>query len=166
MEKEELIKFIEEAFNGVEQPQEITLHVAEAHDDYDYDHNKEHRKNDFIGRWQEIPSEHIKKSQNALSYVDKIGMRYYLPAYMVWYLKNYGNSDEVFTDHALYSLDNHPNDPRLSEYHKERFSLFNQQQLKACALFVKFCSEDQLGFTDTDFARKKYERYWAKYEKI
>lgn len=166
MEKDELIKFIEEVFDGVEQPLEITLQVAEIHDDYDYDNDEEHRKNDFFGRWQEIPSEHIKKCQTALSYVDKVGMRYYLPAYMVWYLKNYGNSDEVYTDHTLYSLDNHPNDARLSEYHKERFSLFNPKQLKACALFVRFCGEDQSGFTDTNFAIEKYEKYWAKYEKI
>jgi hypothetical protein len=92
-------------------------------------------------------------------------MRFYLPAYMVWYLKNFGDSNEVLTDHALYSLDNHPNNPGLSAYHRERFSLFSPQQLKACALFVKYCAEDKTDFTDTEFAKTKYENYWSKYEK-
>jgi len=166
MNKNELIQMIKETFEGVEQPKDITLHVAEAHDEYDYDHDEEHRKKDFYGSWQKIPSEDIKECQDALSYVNKVGMRYYLPAYMVWYLNNFGKSEEVYTDHTLYSLDNHPKDPKLSEYHKERFSLFNTKQLQVCALFVKFCAEDQSGFTDTDYAKKKYSRYWSKYENI
>ena len=121
MNKEELIKFIENSFDGVENSKAITLHVAEAHDNYDYENDKKHREKDFIGSWQNVPSEHIKSCQNALSYVDKFGMRYYLPAYMVWYLKNLGVPDEIWSDHTLYSLDNHPNDEELSKYHKERF---------------------------------------------
>lgn len=163
MDRYELIKIIENAFDGVEQPKEITLYVAEAHDSYDYDHNAEHRRKDFFGPWQEVPHEHIKACQCALSYVDKVGMRYYLPAYMTWYLLNYENDDEVRSDNALYSLDNHYKDERLSKYHEERFSLFTPEQLNACALFVKYCAEDQTGCTDNYFAQKKYERYWYKY---
>jgi hypothetical protein len=164
MDRDSLIRFIEEAFDGVEQPHDITLHVAEAHDEYDYNHDEEHRRKDFFGPWQQVPAEHIRKSQEALSYVDKVGMRFYLPAYMVWYLRNLGNKEEVRSDHTLYSLDNHPSDPGLSAYHRERFSMFSPVQLKACALFIRFCAEDDSGFTDSEFARKKYERHWAQYE--
>ena len=163
MSIDHLIDIIEKAFDGVPQPRDITLHVAEAHDDYDYDHDKEHREKDYIGRWQDVPKEHIRRCQSALSYVDKTGMRFYLPAYMIWYLQNWG-TEEISYDHALYSLDNHSKNAELAEYHKERFSLFTQEQLKACALFVKFCANDETDFTDTDFAKKKYERYWSKHE--
>ncbi|MEZ5536942.1 MAG: DUF6714 family protein [Thiolinea sp.] len=47
MSTEHLIQIIEMAFDGVPQPKEITLHVAEAHDGYDYDHDKEHRERDY-----------------------------------------------------------------------------------------------------------------------
>lgn len=164
MEKDTLIKVIEEAFDGVEQPQEITLHVAEAHDDYDYAHDREHKKKDYFGPWQKVPFEHIEKCQDALGYVDKIGMRYYLPAYMVWYLKNIGNDNVIWTDNSLYALDNDPGDPSLLEYMKERFSLFDSKQLRACALFIKYCAEETSGFSDTEFAKKKYERYWYQYD--
>ena len=81
----------------------------------------------------------------------------------IWYLKNLGVPDEIWSDHTLYSLDNHPKDEKLSKYHKERFSLFSKEQLKACAMFVKYCAEDEDN-TDEYFAKKKYERYWSQYE--
>lgn len=164
MEKEELLKIIDDAFDGVEQPKEITLHVAEAHDAYDYEHDGDHRKNDYFGPWQNVPEEHIKKCQDALSYLEKVGFRYYLPAYMVWYLKNMENDDEVWTDNALYALDNYPRDSELSRHKKEQLSLFNTKQLRACAQFVKYCAEDETGFADTYFAKKKYERFWYQYD--
>jgi hypothetical protein len=165
MNIEELIQIIEMAFDGVPQPQDITLHVAEAHDNYDYDLDIKHRQSDFIGRWQDVPTEHIEKCQAALSYVDKIGMRFYLPAFMVWILKNFG-SPRISAEHTLYTLDDHSNSKDLVEYHKEQFSLFTSAQLRACALFVKFCANDTTDFTDSYFAEKSYQRYWARYDKI
>lgn len=163
MEKEALIQFIKEVFDGVEQPLDMTLHVAEAHGWYDYEHDDSHRKKDFFGPWQDLPLEHIKKCSIALSFVNKEGMQYYLPAYMAWYLENFGNDEKIGSDDTLYSLDNNPDNPELAAYHKERFSLFNLQQLRACALFVKYCSEDKSRFTDLDFATNIYEAYWVKY---
>ena len=163
MNKEELIQSINQAFDGVPQPKDITLHVAEAHDDYDYEHDAEHRQKDFIGRWQDVPNEHIQKCRCAMSYVDAVGMRYYLPAQMIWYLKNFGNSKIVVDDMPLYTLDPHDNNENLRKYQQERFSLFSPEQLKACAHFVKFCAEDETRFTDTTFAEKVYERYWKKF---
>ena len=162
MKIEQLLAIIEAAFDGVPQPTDITLHVAEAHDNYDYSQDEIHRKKDHIGRWQDVPKAHIQACQCALSYVNKIGMRFYLPAYMTWYLTHFGTS-EIGSDHTLYSLDNHPNEQNLSEYHKERFSLFTPEQLKACALFMKYCSTDTSDWTDTHFVQKKYYRYWSQY---
>lgn len=163
IDKENLIAFIEQAFDGVEQPKQLTLHVAEAHDDYDYDNDAQHRRKDHTGRWQDIPTEHIKQYQSALSYLDKVGMRYYLPAYMIWYLRNLDDPDEVWSDNTLYTLDHHPKSKSLHAYHLERFSLFSKQQLKACALFIKYCAENQ-DYVDGEFAQKKYDRYWVQFD--
>ena len=43
LNRAQVISIIEEAFEGVPQPLEITLHVAEAYDSYDDDHDDEHR---------------------------------------------------------------------------------------------------------------------------
>lgn len=165
MEKLELIAFINRAFENVPQPEDITLHVAQAHDDYDYDNNSTHRKKDFIGKWQNIPTEHLAKCTSALSFVDAVGMRFYLPAYMVWVLNNFGKLE--IDDFVLYALDNHPNDSELKDYFKERFSLFNEQQMQACALFVRYCAEeDPDDLIDVYFAKKKYDRFWYQYAEI
>ena len=165
MLREDLIRIIYQAFDDVEQPKDLTLHVAEAHDAYDYTNDQKHQKKDFIGRWQDLPDAHILECQSALSFVDKIGMRYYLPAYMIWYLKNL-DSEQTWNDHVLYSLDPSLSNPQLSAYHQERFSLFNKEQLKSCALFLKFCftNSDAIQLSDPSFAQKQYERYWSRFE--
>ena len=162
MTKDELISAIESAFDGVPRPALLTLHVAEAHDGYDYGNDKAHRARDHVGRWQDLPSEHIERCQCALSHVDAVGMRYYLPAYMRWYLRNM-ESERVTTDHTLYSLDHHRNDPKLAEYHRQRFADFTRQELAACARFVAFCAEADDNVTDTGFARQQLERYWHQF---
>ena len=164
MKRTDIIECIQRAFAKVPQPQELTLHVAEAHDSYDYENDKIHRQKDFFGPWQEIPTAHIKACQCALSYLDNVGMCFYLPAYMVWYLQNWGNSREVSSDATLYALDAHLSDRKLAEYQKERFSLFSKEQLHACALFVKFCAEESSGFSDSDFAKKAYQRHWKQHD--
>ena len=161
----DLIKIIETAFDGVQQPHKITLHVAQAHDDWDDEHDMIHHKKDFIGRWNDVPNTHLEKCTSALSYFDSVGMRFYLPAYMVWILKFFGETE--IGDFVLYSLDNNSNDPTMSKYFKERFSLFNPEQMRACALFVKYCAEeDKDDVIDEEWAKKKYERYWYKFVKI
>ena len=162
--REELIEVINKAFDGVKQPTKITLLVAETHDKYDYKNDLKWRRKDYKGPWQGIPDELIKTCQAVLSFVDNYGMRFYLPAYMTWYLKYYKETEVAWSDHTLYSLDNYPNDRKLSAYHKEQFSLFTPDQMKACALFIKYLSEADDDFTDTDFARRKYEQYWRQYK--
>ncbi|MBI39755.1 MAG: hypothetical protein CMF59_09155 [Leptospiraceae bacterium] len=160
---DEVIQSIQAAFHGVPQPAKITLHVAEAHDNYDYGHDADHRKKDYRGPWQEIPDEHIENCQCALSYLDPEGFRFYLPAFMVWYLKNYKNSRKVKLDNALYALDTYSGEPRLEGHKKEQFSLFSPEQLAACAAFVAFLADDRSGMTDEDFAERIYFNFWHKY---
>jgi len=166
MNRKELIEVIKKAFEGVVQPSDITIHVGKAYYSYDYSHDSEHRKKDFVGNWLDIPSDHIRQCQSALCYVNKVGMRYYLPAYMVWYLNCVDAYDELNNDSTLYALDNHPTNA-LGDYFKERFSLFNAEQLNACALFIKYCatSPEMAGYSDIDFAQEKYEGYWSQFEK-
>ena len=49
MNRDELIDVITIVFNGVSQPREMTLLVAQTHDDYDYDH--EYRQKNYRGIW-------------------------------------------------------------------------------------------------------------------
>lgn len=153
-----VIRLIEESFDGVPIPEDITLHVAEAHDNYDYD-NDRHRPKDFVGRWQDVPTEHLLACQYALSHLDKHGILFYLPAFMVWYIRC---SSEASTDNTLYALGPNQGNRGLAEYFRERFSLLNAAQLNACAHFVKLCAEGELVSDDT-FAQQIFDDYWFEF---
>ena len=161
MQKDQLIKLIHDSFDGVSRPTDITLHVAEAHDNYDYEHNDLHRLKDCKGRWQEIPEEHISGCPNALPHLDAYGIRYYLPAYMVWYLLN-PDSDSWAYDSTLYTLNDHARDAELSLYFESRYSLLSAEQMLTCREFVAFCMVDKDVEHDTVFATQIYESYWSK----
>ena len=160
MKIEKIIAIIESAFDGVPPPEDMTLHAAQAWDSYAHC-TQEELKKDNIGRWQNLPDEHIMECQNALSYLNKVGFRFYLPAYMIWYLKSLGTPD-YWSDFTLYSFNNYPDNPQLSEHTTKQFSLFTKDQLKACALFVKFCTTGIA--THQSFAREIYDGYWHQYE--
>ena len=162
MNKEELKKYIETVFDDMPHPNLITLHVAQAHDDWDYDNDLKHRRKDFKGHWKDIPSEHLRGCRDALAHLDAAGLRYYLPAYMIWVLNDFGEHD--IDDFVLYTFDNSPKDREMNKYFRARFSLFNKEQLRACALFVKYCAEnDPEDLIDVSFAQKKYDRHWHEY---
>lgn len=157
MQKEVLINAIKKAFDGVEQPAELTLHVAEAMDRYEYDSAK-YRELDYRGDWADVPDKHLENCQNAFSFLDKVGMRYYLPAYMVWHLKNKKSEDDLY--HLLNVLDPCLDEEKLAKYFQERFSLFSSEQLKVCAMFIKYYLNN---YTDGEFFSEIYDNYWKQY---
>jgi hypothetical protein len=162
--KQAVIQMIEAAFDGVPRPEEITLHVAEARDLYDYDNDAQHRAKDrHIDRWQDVPDEHLHDCTTALSYLEADGMRYYLPAYMTWYLRHFG-TNRVNLDSVLYAL-GPPDDPSHPPLHEgERYRLFTPEQWRACAAFVRYCAEDETQWTDVDYATGAYLDYWHAFD--
>ena len=163
MNKTELKQIITKAFDGVSYPQNITLHVAQVHDSYDYDNDAKWKQLDYIGRWQDIPNEHITRCCNALSYLEPDGLRYYLPAFMIWVIDNWENFEEVSWSHDATILTFHVHKD-FEDHKTNQFSLFNDQQYHACACFLKFCIEKEDAYMD-DIV-KCLERRWSKMYKF
>ena len=160
MNNNELIKAIQSAFADIKQPGKVTLHIAEAHDDRDYDNDPLYRKMDHIGRWQDLPEEHIERCQNALSHLDKIGLRYYLPAYIIWHLKN---KDGRPIDYTFFVLDRDVDSDAQIAHQKEKYSLFTAAQLKAVAAYVKYCADELSDSSGASYATRLYDSYWYKH---
>jgi hypothetical protein len=156
----ELIEIIETAFGDVGQPGEITLHVAEAHDSRDYDNDLLHRKKDHLGRWQDIPEEHIERCQNALSHVGKTSLLYYLPAYMIWHLRR---RDQRPVDHTFFALDRGTSSSAMIAHQKEKYSLFTAAQLSVVAAYLKYCSDELSNSGNARYAARIYESYWQRH---
>jgi hypothetical protein len=129
---------INAAFDGVERPKELTLHVAEEHDNYDYSNDATHRANDYAGRWQDIPDEHLLRCHWGLSHLGADGLPYYLPAAMTWALKNFRDTNELLVDWTIYQLNPHLDDKALAEHYDSRFQLFTSTQWFACRAFLEY----------------------------
>jgi hypothetical protein len=127
---------IELAFDGVARPEQLTLHVAEAHDNYDYDNDPLHRTKDHVGRWQDIPDEHLLRCVDGLSHLAEDGLPYYLPAAMRWVLLNFRDTDSRLIDWTIYQLAPNRNDKNLSKRYETRFARFTTRQWRACEAFL------------------------------
>ena len=101
-----IIAQIEEAFDGVERDDGVTLHEARELDDYGSPEElAAARAKDTESRWQDIPESWIDKYADTLPFMDVKGFRYYIPAFMIWALKHYDDGSGSFADDAaLYAF--------------------------------------------------------------
>jgi len=89
----ELLERIEREFQGVPRPR-ITKHVARGLDDEWFlsdERGAELAKLDPEHDWHEVSDEDVQKFNEYFSFSDEEGWRFYLPAYMSYYLRNYSD---------------------------------------------------------------------------
>jgi hypothetical protein len=89
-ESGELIEEIQRAFRGVERGKGVSLHETEVIDAYgSQDERGRARAKDTDRNWQEVQDCWIEEfgGVGGLSFLDAEGLRYYLPAYMTYWLR-------------------------------------------------------------------------------
>ena len=153
-----LIKQITKAFEGVTRDGGVSLHEARAIDDYEGAQGRaKARKKDTDCRWQDVPDEWIEYFYDVFSFFDAKGFRYYLPAYMIWLLKNYRSSQSNSVDCTIYALSVYEgvDDPY------NRFRLLNAEQSKAVCSFLKFMATYCADWVDAQAARRALNQYWG-----
>ena len=85
-----LIAEIHRAFRGVERGKGVTLHETEVIDAYGSDDERyKARAKDTDRAWEEVQDSWIEEfgGVGGLSFLDAEGLRYYLPAYMTYWLR-------------------------------------------------------------------------------
>ena len=160
---EAVITEIESAFAGVEIKGGTTLHEAEAIDrGLSDDERLKARIKDTAKRWADVPEKDIENHPEALSFLDAPGYRFYLPAYMIWSLKNYRISGSLSSDYTIYSLapDNKAKD---NAWKLKRFRTFTPAQGRAIFRFLKFMAECTDGYADDFAAKTAMDGYWKQY---
>jgi hypothetical protein len=165
MDAYELIKKIENVFDGIKKP-ETSLRQFKLTDekgmsceisDQEWDIA---RKNRVDSIWQQIPDAEIKECDCLLAHMQAEEFQYYLPAYMRYSLNHYEVSiwkDDVIGS-TVFSL--YPS-KQTYEYNVKQLSLLNTQQRQVCIHFLKFV-EENADYIQRPFARKARERYWEK----
>ena len=90
MTPQELIEQITSAFANVERGDGVTLHQAIALDDYADDATVAAARLQYTDTyWIEVPRETLVNFESALSFMDELGTRYYLPVFMIAALEGY-----------------------------------------------------------------------------
>ncbi len=161
--REALINDIREAFAEVSREDGVTLHEADVIDDYGSAAARaEARKLDTEERWQDVPDADIEKYDWILSFLDLKGFKYYIPAYMVWSLKNYQTSSSASVDATIYALAP-PSSPDLQAWKLERWQVFDTLQAKTICRFLRFAVEQAVLCMDARVAQEALDSYWGKY---
>lgn len=160
-----LVEEITSAFSGVSREDGITIHETVLLDDYGVDLEYDSplrvaaRKEDCEHRWQDIPDEVIARPDLSLYFLDAKGFHYYIPAYMIWTLKNLKTCpDHIFTAaHALIL----PNPKtKFGQETLNLFELFTKEQARATCKFLRFLSEQGDEF-EADQAQEALDKYWG-----
>lgn len=130
-----VIAWISDAFDGVPVPDadHLTIHQAEAQDNYD----RCDRSRDHVGRWQELPDQHLLANQWGLTHLDDQGVLYYFPAAMCFALRHLDRShpdDSWLTESLEYNLQ--PSSAELRDHERGRLRLFSQPQRAAIHAFT------------------------------
>ena len=115
---------------------------------YDTGRNcKRKAKNDERNNWREIDDKTLEKFTVTFCFTDLKGFRFYLPAYMIYALRNYKTSDSIITDHVIYAID-------VTHYLFDKVSMknyFEKKQLACMISFLEFCSMQE-DFFDAEIA--------------
>ena len=167
--QKQLLKDIKAAFSSVRRENGTTLHQTQAIDDYEGPEQElAARKLDTDKRWEDVSEQDIIKYYSALSFLDNIGYRYYIPAHMSWAVKNYklGSFDFLILDRILYSLD--PGDEtELAKRELEKFELFNKHQKEVICRFLEFMRDEAKDYLIGHCAAEHaLQRYWGQFSAI
>ena len=150
MEKQ-LLSEIRSAFEDAIFPSHCGLHAACARDDWIDDEEQLRRitlRDDFVGDWWDVPDEHLLDCMMALSYLDKEGMKFYLPAYMTAVVERpeqYDSASRSSSWQVVFTLlpPSQDNEPLLRDRFKMLFDGFDSSKRNVVRKFLNYvCASD------------------------
>ena len=105
-DEQELIDKIRAAFAGVKLEDGISLNMTEYNDSGGcMPEFKEKASDDERVDWQAIPDKTLEQFTVTFSFTDLKGFRFYIPAYMIWTIRNHKTSDSIIGCFAIYAID-------------------------------------------------------------
>jgi hypothetical protein len=154
---------IRRAFSDVSRADGVTLQEALVIDNYgSVSERSAARELDTDCRWEDVPDRLIEENDSALCFLDPMGFRYYLPAYMVWSLRNHETSETFSHNHPICSLAL-SDSGSMRRWQLELFQVFNDTQAKAICIFLRFMAQRDELIVCVDEARAALDAYWGKF---
>ena len=150
--KESVVALIREAFRDVSLGNGYGLRKAEALDHYGDVYTRERAELDEKEKaegWQSLQAKNLDKYHNALVFFDPEGMRFHLPAYMIYDLEEFFK----FADMRLYLSFG-------SDHKYKQFSLLTPEQRNAVREFLLYVKDEMdegvFGYSDIQATLKSY----------
>lgn len=163
LRRDELIRSIERAFDGVSREDGVSLNEAEVIDAYGSEaERRAARGQDLEARWQEVSEAEIERHGDVLPFLDPKGWRYYLPAYMTWTIRRLGRSASMSVDSTIYTLA--PGTaPELKARALERYKTLSGNQSAVVCRFLRFMC-DVVGEDGCDaVVAREALAYWGRF---
>jgi len=161
MDKNKIIQDIQEAFKGVSREGGESLHETRViYNGGSGEERVKARAKDLDKKWESIPARDIEIHSSALCYMNPISFRYHIPAFMIWILKNYEQSNSFTVDSTIYVLFI---EQRMWESIKERFTILSKQQSAAIAHFLKYLIDNDKDRIDDVHAQLALDAYWNQF---
>ncbi|BCM90081.1 hypothetical protein IAD21_01932 [Abditibacteriota bacterium] len=142
--KQTLLTEVERVFEGVERDEKVTQSLKDITSHQIRDEDRALLLN-AGKRWQDVPDKWIQEARTSLLIdVDAHGFRFYLPAYLSWFLRfmDYEGSYFPFSSSAFRCvLCILMVDTEMHDYRLKKFSLLDSEQKKIIAQFLVFQCE-------------------------
>lgn len=189
VKKEELIKKINKAFKDIKLEEGVGLWEAQGLDDrLNTIACKKLRAKDEKEEWNKIPLLHLYQCSSSVSFFDAKGMRFHFPIFLLFalgtfekeqeelqrkgYLKGCAEPDIYYTIFSIidYSLDT----LEYQQFYTQRFSLFNNEQLKCITNYIEYKICELKAYYKSDDVKKygllpiaiKYDEEYIQLQKV
>ena len=138
-EEHGLIALIQRAFASVKLDDGESLNMTEYNDSGGCRPEfKEMAKDDEREDWRSIPDKTLEQFTVTFSFTDLKGFRFYIPAYMIWTIKNHKTSDSIIADFTIYAM-------RPDHYLFQRIPFwewFTNDQVAAMIQFLEYAARN------------------------
>ena len=121
---------VQRAFANVERPSNDELLHPESADDMDLEPLYE------IERWEDMTDADIENTYSALAFLSPEGFRYFIPAYLIYCLKD-PESPAAVVDSTIWSFMPEMYEESLRKYVASKYSLFDRAQREAVGWFLE-----------------------------
>ncbi len=162
--RERALQAIAEAFRGVTRTGGVSLHETVPIDNYEGSAARAAaRKLDVDHRWEDVPHADLAEicGIGGMAFLDPIGWRYYLPAYMTWWLRGGEAADSLAADEIIWTLQLSKGGKNpLRGYDLERYATLNRRQTEAVVRFLRCVADHAEEESTRDDATKALTSYW------
>lgn len=157
-----LLAALEQAFDGVQRGDGVTLHEADARDRYASASDLQAaRARDRERRWQDVPDADIAAFPDVFPFFDVRGHVYYTPAFMSWAVRHGHGHPSRSTESAQYAAD--PAGKHEGGRHWLPHDLYTPEQCRAIAQFLRYVHEVLDEHSCCSYAKEVLDAYWSRH---